>query len=375
MRQKTSSTLMTMISSFALLLLNALPTLANDFSQDYWTVEQYLTEFPKQQEKSAQFTLTVRQPGQVETLDAAKKVKILVVYPGLQASDYWRRSVAAFEARMKELQISYEIASHFTRPGNVDLRRQATQIRKALQNRPDYFIFTLDALRHKSMIEKVMAARETKIILQNITTPIRSFRSSQPFLYVGFDHKIGTKLLAERYLEETAKKANYAIFYGTRGYVSTLRGGTFLDEMSKHPGMSLKASYYVHFDREKSYTAAKEVIAEYPDLDFIYASSTDIALGITDAVNELGLSGKIKTNGWGGGSAELDAIAAGNIEFTVMRMNDDNGVAMAEAIKLDLANREEEVPTIYSGDFTLVDRHTSQDKLKRLKNRAFRYSN
>ena len=100
-----------------------------------------------------------------------------------------------------------------------------------------------------------------------------------------------------------------------------------------------------------------------------------LPLGIIDAINELGLRAKIKTNGWGGGSAELDAIVAGDLDFTVMRMNDDNGIAMAEAIKLDLADRGTDVPTIYSGDFALVDQLTSQYKLKKLKKRAFRYSN
>ena len=41
-------------------------------------------------------------------------------------------------------------------------------------------------------------------------------------------------------------------------------------------------------------------------------------------------------NGWGGGSAELEAIERGDLDVTVMRMNDDTGIAMAEAIKWDL---------------------------------------
>ena len=57
-----------------------------------------------------------------------------------------------------------------------------------------------------------------------------------------------------------------------------------------------------------------------------------------------------------------------------MRMNDDNGVAMAEAIHLDLAGRAAEVPTVYSGDMMVVDGDTTPQELERLKARAFRYS-
>ena len=55
-----------------------------------------------------------------------------------------------------------------------------------------------------------------------------------------------------------------------------------------------------------------------------------------------------------------------------MRMNDDTGVAMAEAIKLDIEGRK--VPTVFSGDFEMVTSETSLDELQRLKEKAFRYS-
>lgn len=358
----------------ALLSLSS-PVFSSESLRDYWTVDQYLEEFPKQQQLTKSFSAVVREqvvPGSQTSQD---KVNILIVYPGEQVSDYWRRSIAAFEARMKELKIDYNLTSYFSKPGVDELQKQAAQIRGALQPSTDYFIFTLDALRHRGMIEKVMARGNIKIILQNITTPIRALRNSQPFLYVGFDHGIGTKMLVERYLEKTGGNANYALFYGSRGYVSSIRGGTFLDEMAQHPGMILKASYYVNFDRQKSYRAAKQVLNDHPDLNFIYSSSTDIALGVLDAVKEMDLQGKVMTNGWGGGSAELEAISNGELDFTVMRINDDNGVAMAEAIKLDMQDKGASVPTIYSGDFVLVDQETTTEQLMELKKRAFRYSN
>ena len=57
-----------------------------------------------------------------------------------------------------------------------------------------------------------------------------------------------------------------------------------------------------------------------------------------------------------------------------MRINDDNGVAMAEAIRLDLEGRSGEVPQIYSGQFALVEKDITRQDLHRLKQSAFRYS-
>ncbi len=138
--------------------------------------------------------------------------------------------------------------------------------------------------------------------------------------------------------------------------------------------MILKDSYFVGFDRAKARLAALEVLTAHPQLKFIFSASTDIALGVIDAIKEKGLQGRVITNGWGGGSAELEAIEAGDLSFTVMRMNDDNGVAMADAIALAQNAREKEVPVIYSGDIVLVESSMSSKEIEALKTRAFRYS-
>ena len=185
---------------------------------------------------------------------------------------------------------------------------------------------------------------------------------------------VAARLLAERYKEMTPQGGRYAIFYGPRGYVSRMRGGLFQQLMSEHPNTELVASYYVGFDRERARRGAIELLRNESDLDFIYACSTDIAIGIVDALKETGRLGSVLVNGWGGGAIELTAIEEGELDFTVMRMNDDNGVAMAEAIRLDVEGATAEVPAVYSGEFKLVDRTTSKEMLAAYKKHAFRYS-
>lgn len=99
--------------------------------------------------------------------------------------------------------------------------------------------------------------------------------------------------------------------------------------------------------------------------------STDVALGAVDALKELGRD-DVMINGWGGGSAELEALSKGELDVTVMRMNDDTGIAMAEAIKWDLEGKP--VPTVYSGDFEVVTKSDSPERIEALRKRAFRYS-
>lgn len=342
-------------------------------ASDYWLLDDFKREYPAEADKARTFSDIVDRPTEPYAGDRQEPVRVTFLYPGIQVSDYWRRSVASFRGRMDEIGLPVRIDEHFTRPGS-ELALQHRLLQDLQAKNPDYLVFTLDASRHADMVERIMVEGGTKVILQNITTPLRAFRRQQPFMYVGFDHAEGTHLLADRFIELYPTGARFAMFYGTQGYVSRLRGGTFLDRAAQWPGMDLVASYYVSFDRDRAFEAASELLAEQPELDFIYAVSTDIAHGVIDALKQAGRLDAVTVNGWGGGASELAAIEAGELDFTVMRMNDDNGVAMAEAIRLDVEGRGDAVPLVFAGQMVLIGRTTEAPRMRSLREHAFRYS-
>ncbi|WP_417768659.1 autoinducer 2-binding periplasmic protein LuxP [Stappia sp.] len=339
---------------------------------EYWSLSEFFENQPAQRALTKRFSERVANAAM--PIEApSDPVRIAIVYPAIQASDYWRRSIVALEARLDELGISYELTSQFTQPGQ-EIREQTRQVAEALKSDPDYLVFTLDALRHRVIVERLIARDRPKVILQNITTPLRIWGNEQPFLYVGFDHASGTRFLAEYILHTRPQPEPYAIFYGPKGLVSQTRGEPFRLAMVERSRKRLVASYYVGFDRERARQTAMTLLARQPDIGFIFSCSTDIALGVSDAITEMGLDGSVSTNGWGGGSAELEQLGNGRLAVTVMRMNDDNGVAIAEAIALDLQGRSSDVPLVYSGAFELVPADTDRARMEALKRRAFRYS-
>ncbi|MCD8548510.1 MAG: hypothetical protein LRY38_08895 [Aeromonadaceae bacterium] len=74
----------------------------------------------------------------------------------------------------------------------------------------------------------------------------------------------------------------------------------------------------------------------------------------------------------GGGAQELAALARGELSATVMRINDDTGVAIAEALQRDLQGLP--LPRVFAGDLVLVTPDTPKTVLRGLQERAFRYS-
>lgn len=362
-----------MIKRYALICLAfwvCWPSVATASLQGFWSYEEFLEQFPKQRELTQSLSQNVRDNPTPLTATLEKPLRISVVMPGEQISDYWDRNISAFEQRMKELNIPYQLTLVKTKP-NVEIREQSASLFQALKNKTDYLIFTLNSSRHRKFIEHVLNNPDTKLILQNITTPVKAWQSNQPFLYVGFDHATGSEALADYFKQRFPHSPKYSVLYFSQGYISEARGDTFINAMKEDPNAQLKSAYYTQANRETGYQSALASLKETTDLDFIYACSTDIAMGAIDAIKEQGAD-NVLINGWGGGSAELEAIERGEMDVTVMRMNDDTGVAMAEAIKMDLQG--EEVPTVYSGDFEIVTKFDSPERIDTLRARAFRYS-
>ncbi|MGR5221560.1 autoinducer 2-binding periplasmic protein LuxP [Vibrio parahaemolyticus] len=336
----------------------------------FWDYQDYLDHHPEQQQLTNELEQTVSLAPIPLSVQQPSPITISVVYPGQQLSDYWVRNIKAFESRMEELGIEYELNQVFTRP-NIDTRQQSVSLMEAIKNKSGYLIFTLDTTRHRKFIEHVIHSTDTKLILQNITTPVKDWEETKPFMYVGFDHVKGSLILADYFKTKFKNKHSYSVLYFSEGYVSDARGGTFIQQMQDAGSYRLASSFYTKANKESGYQAALSTLEQNPEISFIYACSTDVALGAADAIKELKRDG-VSINGWGGGSAELEAISNGQLDVTVMRMNDDTGIAMAEAIKWDLEGKP--VPTVYSGSFELVTSQDSQARIDSLKKRAFRYS-
>lgn len=340
---------------------------------DFLPLDEYLKHHPDQTQRMDAFARVVRSDAVPLQVAQQAPVRIAIVYPALQTSDYWRRSVTALQARLDELHIRYALRTYYSRPSH-ESGKQARQLRQALAWQPDYLIFTLDALSDRQMIEPLLLRGKPRLILQNITTPVQDWSEHPPFLYVGFDHQAGTRLLARKMLQNSDIPVRYSLLYFSRGYVSQMRGDTFVTEAAKRPDVERLSSYYTGGDIEQARAATLKELDRHPRLNMLFACSTDVALGAAEALRERGRLGQVTLNGWGGGKAELDALARGDLDLTVLRINDDNGVAIAEAIKADLERHTERVPQVFSGDMVLITSTTPRDRLIELEKRAFRYS-
>ncbi|CCO23465.1 autoinducer 2-binding periplasmic protein LuxP [Maridesulfovibrio hydrothermalis] len=356
------------IISALLFNLTALPAAAGE----YYSLNEFYSLFPAEKRKSNSFDRLVKR-NSIVALKNKLKVKIAIVYPGDQVSDYWRRSYKSFAKRLDQYGIKPDLFSIFIKP-TAPLSEQNSAFRKALATNPDYLVFTLDALRHQRIIESILIRNKPSIILQNITTPLKVWDGKQPLMYIGFDHATGTAMLAGYFIKATGGKGKYAVLLPDPGYLSQERGKTFISYLDRHSSLEMVSVFQTGINKEKARKATLELVRKHPDIKFIYACTTDIALGTIEGLRETGMLNKIMVNGWGGGSPELAAIRKGEMTVTVMRINDDNGIAMADAIILDMLGQKKKLPLVFSGRFELVEKGIDPVRLERLQNESFRYS-
>ncbi|GAA0786203.1 autoinducer 2-binding periplasmic protein LuxP [Marinobacterium sediminicola] len=335
---------------------------------DYWTLEQYYNAHPDQKVWLEELQREVdKDPVPVKPGVQNRPVRIAQVYPGLQASSYWSDSEKALVGRLKDLGIEFELEARYTSP-NTQLDEQIRQIRELLDWKPDYLIYTLDSPRQKLLVERLVQNTETRLILQNITTPLKDWELRQPFMYVGFDHTEGARLLAQHFAKWFAE-ADYGVLFRSKGLVSQMRGTGFIQGVpAEH---RLLSSYYSDSSREGGRNAALRMLSEHPELDYIYACSTDVALGALDALEQLERK-DVVVNGWGGGPEEIEQLLSGRLPVVLMRLSDEAGIAMAEAMRRDLIGKP--VPKVYSGQFVVLDDRMAEENIRHYETRAHRYS-
>ena len=269
--------------------------------------------------------------------------------------------------------VDVEIKAYLSHPG-TELRTQAEQIAAAVETDPDYLVFTVESFRHRQVIERLISRKRPKVILDGLTTPVRTWGETQPFLYVGFNDARSSRLLVRNFLSNRPGPERYAIFYAGQNAMHRTQGELIRLALAGESEKVLAARYYVGSDRNRARRAAIDLLSRDSEIGFIFSTSSEIALGVDDAIAELGLTERVSTNGWGATPAELERLRKGRLDATLMPMSDETGIAIAEAIALDLAGRAEDVPQVFAAHSVLLDRTATRKQIAALKRRAFRYS-
>ncbi len=346
-----------------------LKSLPDDAERDHWLPEQ------------------VNAPGKLEALQAAtgeeavkfsgkqdKPIRIALIYPSSDTSDFWARNYIAMTERLKQVGIEFETTEFASR--QIEHSLQSTYATQVAQDADlyDYVIFGPSELATQAdNIEKLVQTDGLTTYVWAFHTPLKQFKT-QPAAWFDFSSAYGAQKICDYMLERLGNDVTYAMNRGIPGVTDNQRSGDFKDCVAEKGNWNVVYEHYGEYQREGGFDGTNSIIQAYPEATVIHNANTAMAMGSVEAQVAAEKHEDIFSTGWGGTGLELDAIRRGELNATPMRMGDDVGAATAEAIKADMEGRADELPLVFLGRITVAHDELSAEELDALQKEAFRFS-
>ncbi|MBC7723683.1 MAG: ABC transporter substrate-binding protein [Burkholderiaceae bacterium] len=246
---------------------------------------------------------------------------IALVSKGFQ-HQFWQAVKAGAESKAKELGVTVT----FDGPASeTEIDSQLQMLQAAIDKKPDAIGYA--ALDPQACIPLMDAAKEAKI-------PVVEFDAgcdSDYPLSIAKTDSLGAGALAADHMAELIGNKGEVGIVGHSQINSTgvERRDGFVDQIAaKYPDIKIVDIQYGDGDHLKSADIAKAMIAAHPNLKGLYGTNEGSAIGIVNAVGELGLEkGKITVIGFDSGQAQIDAITDGTMAGAITQ----NPIGIGEA--------------------------------------------
>lgn len=301
-------------------------------------------------------------------------VRIALIYPSADISDFWIRNYVALKERLVALDLPFEIEQFTSRQIEHSLQTQYIEQVLTSDTSYDFVIFGPSELAFQAEnIQKLSASNEFKTFIWAFHTPNEQW-IHQPDSWFDFSSTMGAEVLCDHVVKELGEDVEFSANRGIPGITDTQRSQGFIDCVEEKGNWLTVYEHFGQYQKIGGADGIRLVLGNFPEVTMVHNANTAMTIGAIDALNEAGKSSDIYVTGWGGTAKEIEKIRSDELDATPMRMSDDLGVATAEAIKFHLENRESEVPLVYLGRITVVHNKMNDDQLDKLTEEAFRYS-
>lgn len=181
--------------------------------------------------------------------------------------------------------------------------------------------------------------------------------------YAAYSHEEGGIANGEWFAANLDPGTQVGIIRGIPGTVDDQRSLPAIEAMEA-AGIEIVVQEVANYNREEAFKVAEGMLTAHPDLDFIYAVSSDMAAAAVAAIEARNLVPGVDVGVWGFGGTveELSAIIDGSQTGTAFRNPVEMGEAMALAITLVMDGRTDEVVTDYNA--TLYTLSSCEDVIR-----------
>ncbi|MCL1928213.1 MAG: ABC transporter substrate-binding protein [Treponema sp.] len=197
-------------------------------------------------------------------------------------------------------------------------------------------------------------------LLQQANIPVIAFDSGVdsdiPLTTVSTNNKNAAAMAADKMAEAIGGSGKVAVIvHDQTSRTGIERRDGFLEQMkSRYPDIEVVDVQYGGGDHLRSADIAKAVINGNPDLKGYYGANEGSAIGVVNAVTELGIAGQIIVIGFDSGKLQLDAIRSGLMYGAVQQNPVGMGYRTVEAAVKAL--KGESLPNHIDSGFVWADK-------------------
>ncbi|BDU38318.1 D-ribose ABC transporter substrate-binding protein [Vibrio nigripulchritudo] len=130
----------------------------------------------------------------------------------------------------------------------------------------------------------------------------------------------GAALGAMQWVESVGESGKYVELFGAPSdNNAATRSNGFKTVLSQYPDLELAASDVANWDRTQGYNKMQSMLQSNPDIIGVISGNDEMALGAIAALKESGKLSKVKVGGFDGSPDAVDAVKAGELEYTVLQ--------------------------------------------------------
>ena len=173
----------------------------------------------------------------------------------------------------------------------------------------------------KKLVPICKKAMEKNIVVINIDNPLhqgtmKQLNISIPF--VGSDNRIGAGMVGKYIKDKLAGRGQIIVIEGIRGVENAeLRKKGFIETITQDSSIKVVSSESANWHTDEALSVTTELLQQHKAVDAIFCANDKMALGALQAIDIIGLTGKVLLAGYDNIESVRDEMRNGRIQATI----------------------------------------------------------
>ncbi len=289
-----------------------------------------------------------------ETPEETKPYRITLILKNL-VNPMWIAVKEGAESAAEKYGVKLTVLAPLKADNNEE---QIRQVEDAITQQVDALV--LIPADSQGIIPAVEKANQAGIPVINVNTKVAGGKTET---FVAVENYDAASKVAEAVAERLGGKGKIIILEGKAGAQSAvdLKQGA-VDTFAKYENIEIVASQTANWNRAEAMQVTQNLLQAHPDVDAIFASNDEMAMGAVEAVDQAGLTGKIIIAGLDANRDALEAIKEGKMTITCDKRGFEQGYVGVETAVKVLNNETVDERIVI--DTTIVDESNVDEFLK-----------